>query len=49
MQNDDNDETDDVIVCQVHTQIDDEIDDVEQIDEKFLFDISEAQFIELLM
>lgn len=42
VQNDDNDETVVVIACQVHIHHDDEIDDVEQMDEKYLFDIIEA-------
>lgn len=42
VQNDDNDETVVVIACQVHTHHDDEIDDVEQMDEKYLFDITEV-------
>lgn len=49
VQNDDNDEIDDVIQCRVHTHLDDEIDDVEPIDEKFSFDISEILFNDVLM
>ena len=49
VQNDDNDEIDDVIQCRVHTHLDDEIDDVEPIDEKFSSDISEILFNDVLM
>lgn len=49
VQSDDNDELDDVIVCQVHTQLDDEIDDVERTDEKFSSDISEILFNDVLI
>lgn len=49
VQNDEFDELDDVLQCRLHTQDDDEIDEIEQIDEKCSFDISEALFVELLM
>ena len=49
VENDDNDEIDDVIQCQVHTHLDDEIDEIEQIDEKYSFDISEISLNDVLM
>lgn len=49
VENDESDEIDDVIICRVHTHLDDEIDDVEPIDEKSSFDISEILFNDVLM
>lgn len=49
VQNDEYDETDDVIICQGATHLDDEIDEIEQIDEKCSFDISEILFNDVLM
>ena len=49
VENDETDELDDVIICQGATHLDDEIDDVEQIDEKYSFDISEISLNDVLM
>lgn len=39
VQNDEFDELDEVLQCHLHTRIDDEIEVVELIDEKYLYDI----------
>lgn len=49
VEDDETDEIDDVIQCRVHTHLDDEIDEIEQIDEKYSFDISETSLNDVLM
>lgn len=49
VENDESDENDEIIFSPKVQHIADEIDEIEQIDERFLFDISEILFNELLM